>query len=740
MVGSMPDLAFSQDIINAANIAWKFNELTDNSGNHKLKPSANAPQPQVDESHDAHRSDGLNYRFDGTNWFSFTEHSPVMPAQEGTLAIRFYPEGSGGIFHTERMSVLVHESGLLLVIAAIKDSIGTQYREMPFNHVKLKVWHDLVVRYKDGELNVVLDGVRLGSTSLGGTLSSIHSGSAYVGKWWLQKMPLRSFPDDIVKMLFEKKFEGSVDHIAIWDHYLADERVSELCGKASLTDAAENSVSGALQAYRNFFLASRRADTATTVALGKQMRRVMAADHRRPVYHLTGPMDAILDPAGAFYHKGKYHVFSYRNMSSLLAATPLVQYVSADLIHWQDFPVAVWPDSSVDVFGIWLGNMFINNGMPYMLYTALGQDNKQGALAHSDKGLLTFTDKEVVISDMVHHDGHTWKEGQRWFTITTKQYWGSRPDEKGDAILLLSSTDLHHWINEGEIFYVPKMPQGADEQQRGGFTEYPYLIPFGNKHVLITGTRPAKYWVGRFDPAIPKFIPDHAEGKLLDHLNTFHCFNPLTVDHKGPGKSPRRIVEAMHLYASGNANGLPWYGVHTIPREILLDGDRLVQFPIDELASIRGKHQYAMDKMLPRDSMELKFRGDALDIVATFDRRSSGRLGLKIGGDANVRHAVTIYFDVKKNSFGVEGDFKKPARYPELGSVDSHLQPNDMITFRVLIDHSFFEVFVNGETFTGVFNGDQKREEITLFSEGGSAKLSRIDIWQLEPAMVSGTK
>ena len=97
----------------------------------------------------------------------------------------------------------------------------------------------------------------------------------------------------------------------------------------------------------------------------------MARDARRPIYHLTAPMGFIQDPCSAFYYDGRYHVFSFRNILVSLSCTHLDHYVSDDLIHWQDMPVACWADSDYDVYGIWLTNNVIDDdGLPAMLYTA----------------------------------------------------------------------------------------------------------------------------------------------------------------------------------------------------------------------------------------------------------------------------------------------------------------------------------------------------------------------------------
>ena len=122
-------------------------------------------------------------------------------------------------------------------------------------------------------------------------------------------------------------------------------------------------------------------------------------DSSRPVYHLTQPLGHIFDPCGAFYHGGKYHVFSYRNIFSLLEYASLDHYVSDDLVHWTQWPVGPWADSEHDVFCIYLMNHFMDDqGTPRALYTGQGTRDKFGVLARSDDGLVSYTDKKAVLT------------------------------------------------------------------------------------------------------------------------------------------------------------------------------------------------------------------------------------------------------------------------------------------------------------------------------------------------------
>jgi sucrose-6-phosphate hydrolase SacC (GH32 family) len=344
-------------------------------------------------------------------------------------------------------------------------------------------------------------------------------------------------------------------------------------------------------------------------------------------------------------------------------------------------------------------------------------------LARSDDGLVSFTDKRAVITDLVHHDGHVWKDGADWLAITTEQHWGRR-EGAGDGILLLQSRDLQSWTRRGEIFAAPKHATPRDDKQRWGFAEFPYLLPFGDQHVLMLGTRPTRYWVGRFDKTAPAFIPDEPGGHLLDVLNSFHCFNPSAVDAQG-----RRIIMAMNIYLSGNVEGVPWAGVHTLPRYLTLEGDRLRQEPIEAVASLRGAHRQRTGIRIAEGARGLlpDLAGDTLELSAEFDPGTAKRFGLIVRG------GTKIHVDVAANRFGAAGNVKYGAPYPEMGEGPAFLTPGQTVRMRVFLDRGLLEVFVNGQTGTGVLTAAPEERGIDLFSEGGEAVLRSLEVWEMKP-------
>lgn len=117
-------------------------------------------------------------------------------------------------------------------------------------------------------------------------------------------------------------------------------------------------------------------------------------DPHRPIYHFTGPESWINDPNGPIHHKGKYHLF-YQFSPIIDGAGSKMCWghaVGADLVHWVDRPIAIWPDTQYDRNGVFSGNTIIDDtGMPNAFYTGNVAEHAEcyGMRAWSKDGWVT---------------------------------------------------------------------------------------------------------------------------------------------------------------------------------------------------------------------------------------------------------------------------------------------------------------------------------------------------------------
>ncbi len=84
--------------------------------------------------------------------------------------------------------------------------------------------------------------------------------------------------------------------------------------------------------------------SANATSTFRKMREGLAGDRHRPLYHFIGPANWMNDPNGAFFWKGNYHLFYQYNPNGPFWGTIHWGHaVSSDLVHWEDFPIALCP-------------------------------------------------------------------------------------------------------------------------------------------------------------------------------------------------------------------------------------------------------------------------------------------------------------------------------------------------------------------------------------------------------------
>ncbi len=659
----------------------------------------------------------------------------VRPLRPQNSAVSFYARvqfegetGWGTLFYSDFLGLALHHGGLAIAFVGQRTRDGVTYRELPLCVIERGPWLDLVLR---------IDGRRL-QFFCNGTLRATVPIARGLGVPFEDELLIGAFPGilPLQRMRSFRLGHARIDTIALWDFALSDAQVQFLSGGERLRLRGRRSPADrAIAAYNRFHDASQARDLAACHRLHREMRALLRRDPTRPIYHLTAPMGWIYDPSGAFHHQGRYHVSSYRNIYAILRFNSLDHYVSNDLVHWTSWPIGPFADRDFDAGGIWLSNHFIDDeGLPNIVYCAWSNRGETGIRARSHDGMVSFTDKKVILPR--YHDGYIWKEGDTWLALTMR-----RPSRKtGPEIVIFSSPDLEDWTERGVLF------RPADHlDQIGAGMEFPYLVNFGDKDVLMSGFMPigVLYWVGRFDRTSFKFIPDHAEGRRIDYGNPFHCFNPTAVDDKGPNGAQRRIVMALYPGLKGAVDGVPWAGVHAMPRALSFDGEYLRQDPLPEFEALRADHQsFEGIEIPPGTTGHCDIRGDALEIIAEFDRGTATRFGLKLRLSADGKTFARAFYDTASNQFGLDGNISRgPILFPtagpdpKLGSGPSFLADGEIVRMRLFLDKALIELFVNGQTCTtSLDDTDPLHDGLDLFSEGGPARCRRLDIWRMKGA------
>lgn len=252
----------------------------------------------------------------------------------------------------------------------------------------------------------------------------------------------------------------------------------------------------------------------------------------RPRIHFTPAAHWMNDPNGMVYYKGIYHLFfQYYPSSSVWGPMHWGHATSADLIHWKEQPIALYPDSLGYIFS---GSIVVDkkntsgfgkNGQPPLVAIFTHHDAKREkdftdfqnqSLAYSNddgKSWIKYSGNPVLknpgIIDFRDPKVMWYEPQQKWImTLATK-----------DCITFYSSPNLKNWKKESEF--------GKNAGAHGGVWECPDLFTLNHNGkkiwVLVVSLNPGgpnggsatQYFLGNFNGH--EFVASHNNTKWMDY-------------------------------------------------------------------------------------------------------------------------------------------------------------------------------------------------------------------------------
>ncbi|MFC0772385.1 glycoside hydrolase family 32 protein [Terrimonas alba] len=323
----------------------------------------------------------------------------------------------------------------------------------------------------------------------------------------------------------------------------------------------------------------------------------------RPQIHFSPKEKWMNDPNGLVYYDNTYHLFfQHYPDSTIWGPMHWGHAISKDLVHWQQLPIALYPDSLGYIYS---GSIVVDSANT----SGFGKNGKAPLVAiftHSNpvirkEGKNTYQYQSLAYS---LDKGYTWikyegnpvlknpgikdfrdpkvswyKPGSKWImTLATK-----------DRVTFYSSTDLKEWEKESEF--------GQELGAHGGVWECPDLLSFdmnGKKlWVLLVSINPGgpnggsatQYFVGDFDGK--RFTPFDNSTRWVDYGTDNYA--GVTFFNTGDRKIFMGWMSNWQY-----ANKVPtqsWRSAMTLPREMELRKENnnyyLVSNPVDELGKLK---------------------------------------------------------------------------------------------------------------------------------------------------------
>ncbi|MCF2720413.1 GH32 C-terminal domain-containing protein [Paenibacillus sp. UKAQ_18] len=486
-------------------------------------------------------------------------------------------------------------------------------------------------------------------------------------------------------------------------------------------------------------------------------RTPLLLDRHRPQYHVSPPAHWMNEPHAPIYFDGQYHLFYQHNpQGPFFHQIHWGHWVSQDLVHWRDLPVALAPEKDqLAPDGIWSGSATYDaDGLPVLFFTA-GNDsaspNQSVALARS-----TYTlDGNPDLVQWVKHpeplivqkkgmgafgdfrDPFVWKDDDGWYALV-----GSGIE--GGAALAFASQDMLNWTYKGPLFKadIQKFPY------LGPIWELPVLLPLGsdkqgvNKHLLLVSPVgkgadvEVFYWIGQLDKQNLSFIPDQEEPQLID-VGDFHFTGPSgMVDPKTGRNIVFTIAQGDRTSEMEYKSG--WAHNGGLPLSVYLrDDGRLGIEPIQELQSLRGPKRLSLrDQSLAETNVQLRnVHGDMLEIQLELEPGSAKQFGIKVRCTPDGEEETLLYYDWNQAMLMV--DRSKTTLHP--GEKCRGIQGGKLellgenLKLHIYLDRSMVEAYANGlkSLTTRVYPSRMDALGLEIWGDG-EPFVKSLDIWDMQ--------
>ncbi|MDE0223772.1 MAG: glycoside hydrolase family 32 protein [Gammaproteobacteria bacterium] len=476
-----------------------------------------------------------------------------------------------------------------------------------------------------------------------------------------------------------------------------------------------------------------------------RVRRALASDRHRPIYHYVNPEGTLNDPNGLCFWQGRWHLF-YQGYPPEDPRQHWGHAVSDDLVHWRDLPYCIYPDPEDRCYS---GATLVEDDRVIAMYHGTKAGNMVATA--SDPLLLNWTKLGGGPVIPIAGPGETlpyavfdpciWKEGDFYYSLSG----GKLPEGPGGAPVaadfLFRSTDLEHWE------YLHPFTEGDRFTLLGDDGACPYFWPIGDRHMLLFFSHMSggQYLLGNYDTDRQKLVVTGAGKFNMGPVGPGGVHAPsATPDGSG-------IVVIFNMNPAKTTSG--WDQIMSLPRRLWLgDHDELRMAPVTAVESCRRSRLDGDARELPANQEVVLegVRGDALEIRATIAPGPASMLELDVLrspgreeftriafyrdrgyrdhvlGKRHVGSLVTL--DTSHSS--IAGDVR--SRAPETAGV--RLGPEEPLELRVFVDRSIVEVFVNDRqcVATRVYPERGDSTGVSFRSQGAGSALTRLDVWEMD--------
>ena len=491
----------------------------------------------------------------------------------------------------------------------------------------------------------------------------------------------------------------------------------------------------------------------------------------RPQFHFSPPQQWMNDPNGMVYFDGEYHLF-YQHYPDSNVWGPMhwAHAVSKDMVHWENLPIALFPDSLGYIFS---GSAVVDrnntsgfgeNGKPPLVAMFTYHD-----MAGEKAGRKDYQSQAIAYSN---DRGRTWTKYSGNPVLPNP---GNVKDFRDPKLIWNNSS--HQWIvtlavgDHAEFWGSPNLKDwshlsdfGKEYGGHGGVWECPDLFPVqvdastDKKWVLIVNINPGapnggsgtQYFVGDFDGK--NFVMDPAFAKNVEKGNgvwlDYGKDNYAGVTWSDVPESDGRRLLLGWMSNWEYATVVPtkaWRSACTVPRALILkntaEGYRLSSQPVKELESLRAI-SFILSETAITGSLDLTsktgFSPAQSEWILDFDisEGPTAHLGVEL---SNTKGEIyRIGFDAARHQFYSDRTKSGDHSFSTTFASGIHTAPrastDKTVRLHLFFDVSSAELFADGgaTAMTELFFPTENFNQVKIYATGGKVRLTKASAWQLK--------
>lgn len=451
----------------------------------------------------------------------------------------------------------------------------------------------------------------------------------------------------------------------------------------------------------------------------------------KPVFHVTPPVGWMNDPNGFSVYNGKIHLFyQFHPYTNQWGPMHWGHQVSEDMMRWEELPVALAPEKEYDAAGCFSGSGIETEEGHVLVYTGVKE------IKAEDGSVNVYQNQCVAIGDGVSYhkieknpvvdgeklpegfsradfrDPKVWKDGEQYYMVA-----GNLDENNHGQIVLFSSNDLREWKYEGVLAH--------SEGVLGRMWECPDFFPLDKKQILICSPQSmgaqklefhnghnSVYFVGDYNKETGEFVKDAPLS--LDYGLDFYA--PQTT---GLPDGRRILIGWMQ---SWDASLIPeeqkWNGMMTLPRELSLVNNQLIQKPIRELKQYHsGKVTYEKQKISGTCQLD-GIKGRTIDMSVEIAKGDYQEFCIEVAHN----EAYTTYYRYNPATEVIEVDrtYSGVCKDVVCQRKMQVKEVSDTLKLRFILDRNSVELFVNDgrQVSSTVIYTPQEADEIVFSCDG----------------------